>query len=400
MTEPSTALERLADRLGDELARVRAEGRYYLPNIVSSAQGPRLTLDGISCVNLACNNYLGFAQDPQVVAGARAALERYGFGLGAGRVVCSMPLHDELERRLAEYKGRAAALVCQTGYDTNVATLATLTGEGDVILSDAANHASIVDGCRLARAETHIYPHADMDALEALLRAAQGARTVLIVTDGVFSMDGDLAPLPEIVTLAERYGALVYVDDAHGDGVLGRRGTGIVEHFDLHGHVAIEMGTLSKAFGGVGGFVATEQTLRDYLYQRSRTFMFSTGHLPPAIAAGLLVALDLLAAQPERLARLWENAAFLREGLQRLGYNTGKSVTPIIPVLVGEATQAMALGRALRAAGVYAQAFAYPVVPEGTARLRCIVSAAHSREDLEQALHAFESAGRTLHLIS
>ena len=290
-------------------------------------------------------------------------------------------------------------LVCQTGYDTNLAAIATLAAEGDVIISDAANHASIVDGSRLSRAERRIFPHADMDGLETVLRETQSAPARFIITDGVFSMDGDIAPLPAIVALAERYGALVYVDDAHGDGVLGERGTGIVEHFGLHGRVAIEMGTLSKALGGVGGFVATEQTVRDYLYQRSRTFMFSTGHLPPAIAAGLIAALDLLQAQPERPRRLWENAAFFRDGLRRLGFDTGVSATPIIPVLVGEAERAMALGRALRAAGVYVQAFAYPVVPRGAARVRCIVSAAHTQADLEEALAAFAGAGKTLGML-
>lgn len=395
----ATALERFTERLADELEAQRREGRSYTPNVISGAQGSRISMDGRAYINLCANNYLGFAQDPAVIAAAHAALDRYGFGLGAGRVVCSMEIHQELERRLAAWKGRAAALVCQTGYDTNLAAIATLAGEGDVIISDAANHASIVDGIRLARAERRIYPHADMDGLETVLRETQGAAARFIITDGVFSMDGDIAPLPAIVALAERYDALVYVDDAHGDGVLGEHGTGIVEHFGLHGRVAIEMGTLSKALGGVGGFVATEQTVRDYLYQRSRTFMFSTGHLPPAVAAGLIAALDLLHAQPERLRRLWENAAFFRDGLRRLGFDTGVSATPIIPVLVGEAERAMALGRALRAAGVYVQAFAYPVVPRGAARVRCIVSGAHSQADLEEALAAFAGAGKQIELL-
>jgi glycine C-acetyltransferase len=238
-----------------------------------------------------------------------------------------------------------------------------------------------------------------MDGLETQLCDSQGAHTVLIVTDGVFSMDGDIAPLPDIVALAERYHALVYVDDAHGDGVLGPTGRGIVEHFGLHGRVAIEMGTLSKALGAVGGFVASDAVVTEYLYQRARPFMFSTGHLPPAVAAGLLAALDLLDAQPERLGRLWENAAYLREGLRRLGYDTGASATPIVPVIVGEAPSAMSLGRALREAGVYVQAFAFPVVPLGKARVRCIVSATHTRADLDEALSAFGTAGRELGLL-
>lgn len=393
------AFPELKARLQQELEMLKKEGRSYAPGVLSGPQGPRITLQGKEYVNLASNNYLGFANDPQMIAAARAAFDQYGFGLGGGRVLYSMEIHQELERRLAQFKGREAALVCQTGYDTNLTVLSTLVGEGDVIVSDATNHASIVDGIRLSRAERRIYPHNDLAGLEEQLRASQGARTVLIVTDGVFSMDGDLAPLPEIVALAERYDALVYVDDAHGDGVLGQHGSGIVEHFGLHGRVAIEMGTLSKALGGVGGFVASDQELIAYLFQRSRTFMFSTGHLPPVVAAGLLAALDLLAAQPERLKRLWDNTVYFRGGLQRLGFDTGASVTPIVPVMIGDALQATALSRELRAAGIYAQAFSYPVVPQGKARIRCIVSAAHSQADLETALAAFQSIGQQLRLI-
>jgi glycine C-acetyltransferase len=399
MATADDAFGQFISQLGEELDTLRREGRFYTPNILSSPQGPRITMGNRSYINLCSNNYLGFAQDLQVIAAARAALDRYGFGLGAGRVVCSMDIHRRLEERLAAWKGREAALVCQTGYDTNLAALSTLTGEDDVIVSDAMNHASIVDGSRLSRAQRRVYPHADMDGLETQLRESQDARTILIVTDGVFSMDGDIAPLPDIVALAERYHALVYVDDAHGDGVLGTTGRGIVEHFGLHGRVAIEMGTLSKALGAVGGFIASDAVVTEYLYQRARPFMFSTGHLPPAVAAGLLAALDLLDAQPERLSRLWENAAYLREGLRRLGYDTGASATPIVPVIVGEAPSAMALGRALREASVYVQAFAFPVVPLGKARVRCIVSAAHTRADLDEALSAFETAGGELGLL-
>jgi glycine C-acetyltransferase len=250
MTQP--AFDQFTARLTTELETLKREGRSYTPNVLSSPQGPRIIMGGRQYINLCANNYLGFAQDPKIAAAARDALDRWGFGLGAGRVVCSMEVQQELELRLAAWKGREAALVCQTGYDTNLAALSTLADAGDVVLSDAANHASIVDGSRLSRAERRIYPHADMAGLEEHLRASQNARTRIVVTDGVFSMDGDIAPLPEIVELADRYGALVYVDDAHGDGVLGRTGAGIVEHFRLHGRVAFEMGTLSKALGGAG----------------------------------------------------------------------------------------------------------------------------------------------------
>jgi glycine C-acetyltransferase len=392
-------LEDLKQRLAQELAALDQEGRLYRPGVLSGSQGPRITIQGQSYINLASNNYLGFAQDAQVVEAARKALDQYGFGLGGGRLLYSMTVHQDLERRLAAFKRREAALACQTGYDTNLSAIWTLTGEGDVVISDGANHASIVDSIRLSRAERRVYPHNDLAALEALLQANQGARTMFIVTDGVFSMDGDLAPLPEMVALAERYGALVYVDDAHGDGVLGKTGSGIVEHFGLHGRVAIEMGTLSKALGGVGGFVAADREIIDYLFQRSRPFQFSTGHLPPTVAAGLIAALDLLEQQPERLEQLWENTRFFRSGLQQLGFDTGASVTPIIPVMLGDEANATQCGQAVRAAGVYAQAFTYPVVPQGKARIRCIVSAAHSREDLQTALDVFKAAGQKLRLI-
>jgi glycine C-acetyltransferase len=377
----------------------KQEGRFYRPQVFSSAQGPRITMDdGRSYLNLCSNNYLGLAQDPRVIAAAHDTLDRYGFGLGAGRVVVSMLLHRLLEQRLAAFKGRDAALVCQTGYDTNLAALSVLAEAEDVLISDAMNHASIIDGCRLAHAQRRTYPHADMDALEACLRETEGARARIIVTDGVFSMDGDLAPLPNIVALAEQYRALVYVDDAHGDGILGRTGRGIVEHFGLEGRVAFEMGTLSKALGGVGGFVASDQAVIQTLYQASRPFMFSTGHLPPMVAGGLLAALELLETEPHRLQRLWDNATALRTGLQELGYNTGASATPIIPVIVGDATAAIALSRELRSQGIYVQAFTFPVVPRGAARVRCIVSAAHSQADIEEALAAFARAGRALRL--
>jgi glycine C-acetyltransferase len=397
MEQPAFA--RFKSRLGEQLDTLRQEQRYYTPNILSSSQGPRITMDERSYINLCANNYLGFAQNPVVIAAAHEALDRFGFGLGAGRVVCSMILHQQLEQRLAAHKAREATLVCQTGYDTNLAALSTLAEEGDVLISDATNHASIIDGSRLSRAQKRTYPHADMEGLEAALRESQDARTRIVVTDGVFSMDGNLAPLPQIVALAEQYDALVYVDDAHGDGVLGRTGRGTVEHFGLEGRVALEIGTLSKAFGGLGGFVASDQEIIDILYQRSRTFMFSTGHLPPMVAAGLIAALDLLETQPERLQRLWANADAFRTGLQQLGFNTGVSATPIVPVIAGEAVQAMALARGLRSEGVYVQAFAYPVVARGAARVRCILSAAHSQDDVAEALEAFKTVGQQLRLI-
>ena len=394
-----STFEHFTARLQAALETRKQEDRFYTPNVLSSAQGPRIIMDGRSYINLCSNNYLGLAQDRAVIAATHEGLDQYGFGLGAGRVVASMVPHQLLEQRLAAYKGRDAALVCQTGYDTNLAALSVLAEEDDVVISDSMNHASIIDGCRLSRAQRRTYPHADLEMLEFCLREAQSARERIIVTDGVFSMDGDLAPLPEIAALADQYRALVYVDDAHGDGVLGRTGRGIVEHFNLEGRVAFEIGTLSKALGGVGGFIASDQAVIQTLYQSSRPFMFSTGHLPPMVAAGLIAALELLEAEPVRLQRLWENTSTLRDGLHQLGFDTGSSVTPIIPVIVGDASLAMELGRELRNQGVYVQAFAYPVVPKGVARVRCIVSAAHSRAEIEEALSAFAGAGRMLRLI-
>ncbi len=394
-----SAFSRFKSRLQADLETLQREERFYTPNLLSSAQGPRIIMQGRSYLNLCSNNYLGLAQDPAVIAAAHEALDQYGFGLGAGRVVCSMTVHQLLEERLAAFKGREAALVCQTGYDTNLAVLSTLAAEGDVVISDAMNHASIIDGCRLSHAERRTYPHADLEALEACLRDTQSARTRIVVTDGVFSMDGDVAPMPAIVSLAEQYQALLYVDDAHGDGVLGKTGRGILEHFGLEGQAALEIGTLSKALGGVGGFVASDREVTQTLYQRSRTFIFSTGHLPPMVAAGLIAALDVIEREPERLERLWENTRNLRSGLQALGFDTGASVTPIIPVIVGEAAEAMALGRELRDQGVYVQAFTFPVVPKGKARVRCMVSAAHSQEDVAESLRAFAVAGQKLRLI-
>jgi len=387
------------DRVIGEIEALRQQGSYTTSPILSGPQGPHITVDGRSFINLACNNYLGFANDPVVIQAAKDALNRYGFGLGTGRHICSMEVHRDLEKRLAEFKRRESAIVFQTGYDTNLSAISVLTGEGDLIISDELNHASIVDGCRLSRAERRIYKHKDLDDLKRHLRDRQGDRTTFVVTDGVFSMEGDIAPLPEIVELAEEYGAEVYVDDAHGDGVLGERGSGIVEHFNLHGRILIEMGTLSKAFGGVGGYVASGKEIVEYLFQRSRPFVFSTGHLPPMVAAGLVAAIVLLESQPQRLKKLWSNASHFRRGLQQIGFNTGSSATPIIPIIIGKSETAATLRRELLAAGIYVQAFSYPVVPRGAARVRCIVSAAHEEKDLDEALGAFNTVGRKIGLI-
>ena len=393
------SFEQFTQHLRQELEVLQQEGRFYRPALLTGKQGPHIVVQERTYINLASNNYLGFAQDPRVIQAAATALSEYGFGLGGGRLIYGTAIQEKLEQRLATFKQCEAVLTFQTGYDTNLGTLSTLFGAEDVIVSDASNHASIIDGCRFSPAQRRVYPHNDLAVLEKHLRDSQGARTICVVTDGVFSMDGDIALLPEIVALAEQYGAIVYVDDAHGDGVLGHTGKGIVEHFHLHGRVAIEVGTLSKAFGGMGGFLASNATITGYVFQRSRPFLFSTGHLPPTIAAGLLAALDLLEEEPERLRRLWENTDYFRHQLKQLGFRTGASMTPIIPLLVGEAATAMAFVGQLRAEGIFAQAFSYPVVPQGAARIRMIISAAHSQDDLDTTLQACEHAGRSLRLI-
>lgn len=391
--------EQFTQRLQQELEALQQEGRFYSSVLLTGRQGPRIVVQGRTFINLASNNYLGFAQDPRVIQAAATALSECGFGSGGGRLISTVAIQEKLERRLAAFKQHEAVLTFQTGYDTNLGTLSTLFGAEDMIISDASNHASIIDGCRFSSAQCCVYPHNDLATLEKHLRNSQNARTICIVTDGVFSMDGDIAPLPEIVALAEQYRAIVYVDDAHGDGVLGCSGKGIVEHFHLHGRVAIEVGTLSKAFGGMGGFLASNATVTGYVFQRSRPFIFSTGHLPPMVAAGLLAPLDLLEEEPERIRRLWENTDYFRHQLKQLGFQTGASTTPIIPIIVGEAATATAFVGQLRAEGIFAQAFSYPVVPQGTARIRTIISEGHSRDDLDSTLQACERTGRSLRLI-
>jgi glycine C-acetyltransferase len=316
-----------------------------------------------------------------------------------------MELHEELERRLATFKHVDATLVFQSGFTANSGVIPTITTEDDLIVSDELNHASIIDGVRLSKASRAVYPHKDVDGLDAVLRDARAKggsrgryRRILVITDGVFSMDGDIAPLPGICEVAERHEAAVMVDDAHASGVLGRNGRGTIDHFDLHGRVDIQVGTLSKAIGVLGGYVAGPQHLRDYLVQRARPFLFSTSH-PPAVAAACLAAIDVLEQEPERISRLWENTRFFKGGLERLGFDTGISETPITPVIVGQASVAQQMTRRLLELGVFATSVVYPTVALDKARLRTIVSSEHTHDDLQACLDAFETAGRELRLI-
>ena len=341
---------------------------------------------------------MGLANHPRLIEAAIKATEKLGVGSGAVRTIAGqMDLHKEFEAKLAKFKNVEACLVFQSGFTANSGTVSCILGKEDVIISDELNHASIIDGSRLSRAQIKVYPHADMDGLYETLKEAEG-RHKLVVTDGVFSMDGDIAPLPEVVKLAKEFGAIVMVDDAHASGVLGRNGRGTVDHYDLHGQVDIQVGTLSKAIGVLGGYVAGPQKLIDYLVQRARPILFSTSH-PPAVTAAGMEAIDILMEQPELIDTLWENTEFFRTGLQNLGFDTGASTTPIIPVIVGDERKAMQLADELFAEGVFAQGIAFPTVPRGLARVRTIITAAHTQEDLQFALDTFAKVGKKLGII-
>jgi glycine C-acetyltransferase len=382
-----------------ELAQLREQGTFRQLLPLDSSQGARVKLNGREVIQLSSNNYLGLTTHPRLLAAAQQAVSEWGAGTGSVRtIVGTFALHEELERRLAAFKHTEAALVFQSGFTANVGVLSTLLAEQDVVISDEWNHASIIDGIRLTKAARRIYKHCDMNELEQVLKETQHYRTRLVVTDGVFSMDGDVAPLPELVELAERYDALVMVDDAHASGVFGRNGRGTVDHFALNGRVHIQVGTLSKAIGVLGGYVASTQTVRDYLIQRGRPFLFSTSH-PPAVAAACLAALDVLLEESDLIDKLWENTRFFQEGLRQLGFSTGNSQSPITPVIVGESALALQLSDRLLEEGVLAQGITYPTVPKHAARVRTIVTAQHTREDLEMALAAFAKVGNELRLI-
>ncbi len=382
-----------------DIDQLKEQGLYRPLRVIGSANKPVFTVDGKEVINLSSNNYLGLTTHPKLVEAAVNATKWYGVGSGAVRTIAgTMTLHEELERRLATFKHTEASLTFQSGFTANTGVLQSLLKEDDVIISDQLNHASIIDGIRLSRAPRKIYPHKDMDGLEKVLKESQDARVRLVVTDGVFSMDGDIAPMPDIVNLAERYGAITMIDDAHASGVLGKNGRGTVNHFGLDGRVQIQIGTLSKAIGAVGGYVAGDQILRDFLIHMARPFLFSTSQ-PPGVVASCIAAIDVLEQEPEIIDRLWDNTRFFKEKLTELGFNTGHSETPITPVIVGDAPKAMALSDKLFERGVFAQGIGYPTVAQGQARLRTMISAAHTREQLQTALDAIAEAGRELGII-
>jgi len=390
--------------LRGEIEELQAKGLFRRLRVVQSEQKSRCVIDGREVITLSSNNYLGLNTHPRLRQAAIEAVEQFGAGSGAVRTIAgTMSLHEQLEARLADFKRTEAVLTFQSGFTCNTGVIPILAPDGAVIVSDALNHASIIDGIRLTKAERKIFPHADMDGLRHALREVRGApggadRTVLVITDGVFSMDGDIARLPEIVEAAEDADAIVYVDDAHSSGVLGRNGRGSVDHFDLHGRVHVQVGTLSKAIGVLGGYVAGPAVLRTVLEHKARPFLFSTSH-PPAVAAACIAAIDVLESEPELIERLWDNARFFKDGLARLGFDTGHSETPITPVIAGSGALAMKLSDRLFEEGVFAQGIGFPTVPDDRSRVRTIVTAEHSREELETCLAAFEKVGRELALI-
>ncbi|MBS1253792.1 MAG: putative pyridoxal phosphate-dependent acyltransferase [Anaerolineales bacterium] len=392
------------DRLGfvrEQLAELKDEGLYANIRSLGSAQEAWLEIEGRRVLNFCSNNYLGLANHPRLVARAKQAMDDFGVGPAAVRTIAgTMDLHRDLEERLAQFKGVEAAILFQSGFSANLAVIPALVGKQDAIVSDALNHASIIDGIRLTKSDRYIYEHTDMDDLRVKLEEAAGNdyRAILVVTDGVFSMDGDIAPLDEITELAEAFGAITMVDDAHGEGVLGHGGRGIVDHFDLHGRVDIEVGTLSKAFGVVGGYVAGNGAIVEWLRQRGRPFLFSSATTVPDTAA-CLAAVDLLEESTELVDGLWDNARYFQAGMRDLGFDTGKTQTPITPVMLGEAPLAQKFSQRLFEEGVFGTAIGYPTVPLGLARIRVMISAAHEEDDLDFGLETFEDVGRELGVI-
>ena len=386
--------------LADQLAELEAQGMRLRIRTLQAEQRARTRYDGRDVINLASNNYLGLAAHPEVKEAAARAAREFGAGSGAVRTIAgTMTLHEELERRFAAFKGAEAALMFPSGFAANAGTVAAILTRDDVIVSDELNHASIIDGARLSRAEIRVFPHRDVEAADRLLAESEGKARKLLITDGVFSMDGDVAPLPALVEVAERRGAIMMVDDAHGSGVLGPGGKGTVAHFGIDpSRVDVQVGTLSKAVGVLGGFIAGPPHLIEWLKNRGRPFLFSTS-APPAVVAACLAALDVMEREPERIERLWSNTRFFKEGLHALGFDTGASETPITPVIAGEERKAQELSAGLWEEGVFTPAVVYPTVPRGKARVRTIVTADHTEDDLAQALEAFERVGRKLGLI-
>jgi len=385
--------------LATELDSLKHQGLYRHLRILEDEQKPTTTIDHRQVVNLSSNNYLGLTTHPRLREAALEATRRLGVGSGSVRTIAgTMDIHMELERRLAAFKKTEAVVVFQSGFAANAGTVAAVLTKDDVVVSDELNHASIIDGSRLSRAAIKVFPHKDVDAARRIVKELPAGQRKLLITDGVFSMDGDVGALPELCAVAEEFGCIMMVDDAHASGVFGKNGRGTVDHFGMHGRVDIQVGTLSKAIGALGGYVAGSRSLVEFLYHRARPFLFSTSH-PPAVAAACIAAVDVLEQEPQIIDRLWENTRFFKAGLQALGFNTGLSESPITPVIVGEGSLAMKLSDRLFEEGVFAQGIAFPTVAHDKARVRTIVTATHTRGELQFALDVFAKVGRELGIL-
>jgi glycine C-acetyltransferase len=385
--------------LSAELDSLKKQGLYRQLRVLDDEQKPSTTVDHHHVVNLSSNNYLGLTTHPRLRERALEAIVRLGVGTGSVRTIAgTMEIHMELERRLAEFKQTEAVVVFQSGFTANAGTVSSILTKDDVVISDELNHASIIDGCRLSRADIKVFPHKDVGAARQILRTLPATQRKLLITDGVFSMDGDLGALPDLCALAEEFGCIMMVDDAHASGVFGRNGRGTIDHFGVHGRVDVQVGTLSKAIGALGGYVAGSRALIEFLHHRARPFLFSTSH-PPPVAAACIAAIDVLLEEPELIDRLWENTRFFKAGLNDLGFNTGMSESPITPVIVGDGALAMSLSDRLFARGVFAQGIGFPTVARDKARVRTIVTATHTRDQLQFALDAFGHVGRELGII-
>ena len=385
--------------LAEELDSLKSQGLYRRLRVLDDEQKAHTSFDHRSVVNLSSNNYLGLTTHPRLREQALEATGTLGVGSGSVRTIAgTMSIHLELERRLAAFKRTEATVVFQSGFTANAGTVSSILGKDDFIISDELNHASIIDGARLSRAAIKVFPHRDARAARAIVQELPRDRRRLLISDGVFSMDGDLGVLPALCDVADEFGCIMMVDDAHASGVFGTNGRGTIDHFDLHGRVDIQVGTLSKAIGALGGYVAGSRALIEFLYHRARPFLFSTSH-PPAVAASCLAAIDVLESEPRLIERLWDNTRFFKSGLQSLGFDTGASESPITPVIVGDAALAMKLSDVLFENGVFAQGIGFPTVPRGKARVRTIVTATHSRDELQFALDCFAKVGRSIGVI-
>ncbi|MBE0450474.1 MAG: glycine C-acetyltransferase [Clostridia bacterium] len=386
--------------LKDQVQELKDQGVYRILPILEGANEAEIILNGQSVINLSSNNYLGFANHPKLKEAAIKAVEKYGVGSGAVRtIIGNMDIHEELEVKLAKFKREEAVMVFQSGFNCNAGAIQAITNKGDLIISDELNHASIIDGVRLSRADKAVFKHSDMEDLERVLKEKRANyANCLIITDGVFSMDGDLAKLPELVEIAEKYNCMTYVDDAHGSGVLGENGRGTVDHFGLHGRIDFTIGTLSKAIGVIGGYVAGSKVMKEWLLHRGRPLLFSTS-LPPAAVGAIMEAVDLLSSTTEYTDRLWSNAKFFKAELGKLGYNIGHSETPITPVIIGDEARTVAFSKRMLEKGVFVSAIIFPTVPKGKGRVRCMVTAGHTEEQLSRAVKVFEEVGKEMGIL-